>query len=153
MVRDTSRTRAHARSATEETASAPKGKRGGARKGAGRPSTAQERRAALQGVVDRAGPPPADPLGRVAWAQGISSDMLVLYLRGQIPKEHVQEARSSARTIAALVPAERVYQAERTITDDEDRADDTAQNVELTHAPQESPAPLSGTPRRGPRSR
>lgn len=85
-----------------------KGRRGGARAGAGRKAKPRH----LEDF-DAIPPPPAkDPLKRAAWAQRIVAIDMYRIVKGRANRTDSQEIRASARTIAVLTPFERLAEAE-----------------------------------------
>jgi len=108
---------------------AKKGQRGGARPGAGRP-----RKVLVLDDFSDVGDPPADPLAQNQWAQRILALDLRRIVSGRADKALSQEIRSTARAIAALMPLERVYEAEKIIKGDRDAVRRGAKGAELQRA-------------------
>ncbi len=129
--------------------SAPKKKRGGARKGAGR-----KRKTHLAAYAD-VGQPPADPLRAVEWGMQLLTVMLEKVKTDPDLSEAKRRAemRSLLRNMKDLLPTARISQAERTITEHlkrRERPPSSSQgSEELSDASVVGPPPIAASPRRG----
>lgn len=122
--------RAPARKKKKPAAKPKKAVRGGARPGAGRPKK-------VVTVTDfgGVGEPPEDPLERNKWAQKILGIDLKRIVDGRADRALSQEIRATARTMASLIPLERVHDAEKTIKGDRATVKrEGAQGAELERA-------------------
>lgn len=99
---------------------------------------------AYEDFKDVAEPPESDPLALASWAQRVVAKDLRRIVQGRANRVLSQEIRASARAISALMPLERVYQAEQRIGGR--RRPTGPEGGELVDVSDVTATPLSGRP-------
>ncbi len=117
------------------------GKRGGARRGAGR------KRGLDPTIFIDLGPPPLDGALQIGeWAQRCAARLVTAVMTGKVSRQAAQEIRASLRTLLAALPAERMAEVHELIRKDAQWRTDARTTVPME--PASATKPLHGVPAR-----